>query len=219
MNIQAPRLPDPLKMIDDFAAYARPLIADDATIAEIKIENGQEEQADFYKMDIRTSTFSNCTYHKCCFEKASFIDVVFQSCDFSNSNFEGAYFERCRFISCKCVGTEMIGVFCKQVTFQESNLQYANLNTVKLAGVRFSHVDFSDASMADAKLSRFFTEGSKFIRSDFSKTMLAGVDFTGNLLAGPIVSSPPHELRGIVVDMFQAASLAGLLGIKIKQQE
>ena len=217
MHIPAPRLPQTLTPAEDFATYVRPLMKDDAVITRIKTQKEQCERADFYRMDLRESVLETCGFHKCCFEKASFIDVEFRGCDFSNSNFQGAYFERCRFIACKCIGADMVGAMVKHTVFEECNLQYANLNTAKLTGVLWKTVDFTDASMAEAKLAKFYTEASKFIRNDFSKTMLAGIDFSGNVLIAPTLSSPPIELKGILIDMLQAPDLVGLLGVKVKE--
>ena len=216
MNITPPRIPTDLKEICSFADYAREFLPDDLTIEAIRCDGEQAENADFYKADVRASVFSRCTFHGCNFEKAGFIDVVFQSCDFSNSKFHEAYFERCRFISCKCIGIDMVGVMMKQTVFQDTNLHYANFNTVKMNGVAFERVDFTEASLAEAKLKSFTAAGSKFIRNDFNKTLLNGIDFSENELIAPIVSIPPIELKGIIVDMFQAADLIGIWGVKVK---
>ena len=203
--------------MEDFTEFVQPLIAEDETIIELKIEKQQCEYTDFYRMDIRRSVLSACSFHKCCFEKASFSDVEFHGCDFSNCNMQGSYFERCRFLHCKGIGVELAGAMLKHTVFDECNLQYANLNTAKLSNVQFKAVDFTDASMAEAKLLKFYAEDSKFIRNDLSKTMLSGVDFSTDVLIAPILSSPPVEIRGITIDMLQAPDLVGLLGVKVKQ--
>ncbi len=216
-NTTLPRLPETLTSVEDFADYVRPLIADDQSISQISAEKQQSQCVDFFKMDICKSLFVGCSFHKCCFEKASFVDVEFRGCDFSNCNFQRAYLERCSFVDCKCIGTDFVGAMIKHTLVSQCNLQYANLNTAKLTAVRFQSVDFSDASMAEAKLSKFSADDSKFIRNDLSKTMLAGIDFSGNILIAPTLSSPPVELKGILIDMLQAPDLVGLLGVKVKK--
>jgi hypothetical protein len=47
--------------------------------------------------------------------------------------------------------------------------------------------------------------------------MLATVDFTENEFKMPLVSTPPIELKGMVINMFQAADLIGLLGIIVNR--
>jgi uncharacterized protein YjbI with pentapeptide repeats len=216
LKITPPQIPADLKRVDSFAAYTRALRPDDGTVAEIQCGGEQCEGVDFYKMDLRASVFANCAFHDCNFDKAGFVDVEFRSCDLSNSRFQGAYFERCRFVSCKCVGIDMTGAMMKQTMFEDTNLHYANFNAVSMNGVQFSRIDFSDSSIAQATLKRFASAESKFIRNDFTKTLLNGIDFSGNELIAPIVSIPPIELKGIVIDMLQAADLIGILGVKVK---
>jgi len=216
LKITPPRIPSDLKPIDSFAAYAREFLAEDATVTGIRCGGETCEGVDFYKLDLRGSVFERCVFRDCNFEKAGFIDVEFRSCDVSNSRFQGAFFERCRFVSCKCVGVDMVGAMLKTTAFADTNLRYANWNTAHLNGVAFDHVDFSDAALSGATLKRFCAEDSKFIRNDFTKTMLNGVDFSRNEFVSPIVSAPPAELQGITVDMFQAAGLMHLWGIRVK---
>ena len=217
MKTTAPKIPARLTPVNSFTAYAQTFLKDDSTISEIENMGEQSQDIDFHKMDIRMCVFKNCSFQNCNFEKASFLDIVFQSCDFSNSNFQGAYFERCKFISCKCMGIDMTHTINKQVTFDDTNLRYANLNAIRMNHVLFDHVDFTEASMAEAQLTKFFTVESKFQRNDFYKTLLNGIDFSNSTFLSPLVSEPPIELRGISIDMFQAAHLIGLWGITVKQ--
>jgi len=47
--------------------------------------------------------------------------------------------------------------------------------------------------------------------------MLATVDFTNNEFVAPMVSTPPTELKGAIINMFQAANLIGLWGVIVKE--
>ena len=217
MKTTPPKIPASLTPVQSFPVFAQELLEEDATIAKTETTGEQVRDSDFHKMDIRMSVFQNCSFHDCNFEKASFMDIVFQSCDFSNSSFQGAYFERCQFLSCKCMGIDMSRAIHKQVTFEDTNLRYANFNLIRMNHVLFDHVDFTEASMAEAQLNTFFTVESQFQRNDFYKTLLKGIDFSHNTFVSPIVSEPPIELRGICIDMFQAAHLIGLWGITVKQ--
>lgn len=216
MNITHPQISKELVKLDDFYSYAQECLKEESPIFEAESFEQQNEHADFYKIEIRKSIFDNCIFQNCSFEKASFIDVVFKSCDLSNSIFTESYFERCQFVSCKCVGIDMNDTVIKQTTFEQSNLQFSSFNKAKMTDASFSHIDFTEASMAEAKLLRFAAAESIFIKNNFFKTMLAGVDFTVNELAAPMISTPPVELRGAVVSMFQAANLIGLWGIIVK---
>jgi uncharacterized protein YjbI with pentapeptide repeats len=215
MNI--PPRPEGLSLIDGFSSYAQRFMSDEIPISAIKCRSEQCDGADFYKIDARMSIFENCTFHNCCFEDATFIDVVFQSCDLSNSKFTGAYFERCHFTQCKCIGVNMRDSVINHTAFQQSNFQYAHFDKTRIADVLFDHIDFTEASLVEAKLMRFETTGSRFIKNNFYKTMLAGMDFTTGEFVAPTVSSPPVELKGVILDSFQAADLMRLWGVVVKR--
>ena len=146
----------------------------------------------------------------------AFLMSYLKAADLSNSKFTGAYFERCRFVSCKCIGMDMSGSIAKHVSFEMSNLQYCNFNKIKMTDVLFKNIDFTDSSMVEAKLSGFEAVKSRFIKNNFSKTMLASVDFTDSDFVAPTVSNPPIELKGAIITTFQAADLISLWGVIVK---
>lgn len=217
MNIIRPQISKELIRIDDFSKYTQDFLLEESPIFNMGSYEERIEGAEFLKIDIRKSIFENCTFHHCDFEKASFVDVVFQSCDLSNSKFAGAYFERCRFVSCKCIGIDMSDTVVKQTTFEQSNFQYSSFNNTKMTDVLFDHIDFTESSMVESKLKRFVAMDSKFVKNNFFKTMLATVDFTNNEFVAPVVSIPPIELKGAIINMFQAADLISLWGIIVNQ--
>jgi uncharacterized protein YjbI with pentapeptide repeats len=111
----------------------------------------------------------------------------------------------------------MHGTVIKQTTFEQSNFQYSNFNETKMNEVLFDNIDFTESSISEAKLKKFEAKNSRFIKNNFFKTMLATVDFTDNEFKMPLVSTPPIELKGMVINMFQAADLIGLLGIIVNR--
>jgi len=217
MRISSPHLPKEPLRVDNFSSYVRDFLSDESPVIEIESCEERIEGADFYKIEIRRSIFRNCVFLSCSFENSCFIDVVFQSCDLSNSKFAGAYFERCRFISCKCIGLDMSDTAVRQTSFEQSNFQYSNFNKAGITDILFDHIDFTESTMAEAKLSRLEARGSRFVKNNFFKTMLAAVDFSNNEFTAPTVSSPPVELKGAVVNAVQAADLIGLWGVIVKQ--
>lgn len=86
-----------------------------------------------------------------------------------------------------------------------------------MTGVLFDHIDFTESSMSEAKLRKFEARDSRFVKNNFFKTMLTTVDFSNNEFTMPIVSSPPVELKGAIINMFQAADLIGLLGVIVNR--
>ena len=204
-------------LINDFSAYVKDYLLDESPVSSIEVNSEHIKEKDFFKLEITTSVFQNCTFNSCCFEDASFTDVVFDSCDFSNSKFTGAYFERCQFVRCKCVGADMQNTRIKQSSFEQSNFQYSLFDKAKMTEVLFDHTDCAEASISEAKLMKFEAKGSRFIKNNFVNTMLGTIDFTKNEFAMPIISNPPVELKGVIIDMFQAADLIGYWGVVVKR--
>jgi uncharacterized protein YjbI with pentapeptide repeats len=212
-----PQIPQNLNPINRFDSFVQEYLLDEHPVAAGEIQSEQIKDMDFSKVEIKSSVFKDCIFHNCYFENGSFVDVIFQSCDFSNSNFSGAYFERCQFISCKCVGVNMCNTVIKQTTIEQSKFQYSLFDKTRITAVLFDHTDLTEVSMAESKLKKFEAVGSIFRKNNFFKTMLEAIDFTENEFSMPTVSSPPIELKGVVVNLFQAADLIGMWGVVIKQ--
>ncbi len=217
MKMYGPQKMKQLDQVDDFYAYANRMILKEFLIVDIESCDQGVDDGVFFRIEIRNSLFSGCSFQNCNFEGATFVDVVFKSCDLSNSKFTGAYFERCHFVSCKCVGANMSDTVVKQTIFEHANLKYAHFDQTRMTDVQFEQVDFTEASMTDAKLKRFEAIKSRFVKNNFFKTALAMVDFSDNELIAPMVSMPPVELKGAVINMFQAADLIGLWGVIVKR--
>jgi len=101
------------------------------------------------------------------------------------------------------------------LTLEQSKFQYSYFDKTKMTDVLFDHVDFSESSMTQAKLKRFEANDSRFVKNNFFQTMLSDVDFTNNTFAAPAVSVPPVELKGAVINVFQAADLVRQWGILV----
>lgn len=109
----------------------------------------------------------------------------------------------------------MSDTILKHLIFEQSNLKYSFFNQSKFSNVKFDQVDFTDSSMTETTLKKFETVDSKFVNNNLFKTLLADVDFSKNELMSPIVSSPPIELKGATINLFQAADLIKLWGIHV----
>lgn len=215
MSIPNPQIPEQLNEIDDFEKYSKELMQNDEPITEISCISYETEHDDFNKIEVRSCVFDNCSFRDCDFESASFYDVVFKTCDFSNSNFQKAYFSRCKFIGCKCVGANLCDTIIKQTTFLQSNFRYSYFDKTKMTDVLLNEVDLTEASIAEAILKRFSATDCRLIKNNLFKTMLSGIDFTKNDFSLPIISSPPIELKGAVINSFQAADIIRLFGVII----
>ena len=103
------------------------------------------------------------------------------------------------------------------MVFQESSLPYAAVFSAKLTGVQFLTCDLSGSDIVECILKDTAFEETRLTGASFFKTSLAGIDLTGCPLEGIRISEHYTELRGAIVDLFQAAELSKLLGIIIKQ--
>lgn len=210
-----PNLPEGLETPRDIRKTLRLALEEETPLSRLQFADGQLEQFDCAKVEFQKCSFESCSFLSCSFQGASFEDVLFLGCNFSNSDFTDAYFERCRFVGCKCVGLHLSGSIIKHSSLEESNFQYSYLDRAKLTDVLLQDLDFTEVSLMEGTLKRLETHRTKFIKNNFFHTMLAGIDFTDCELLAPTVSAPPEELRGIKINILQAADLVGLWGITV----
>lgn len=216
MAIANPKLLQNAQRVQDFSILAHVHISEESPLLGVILSGETLEKDDLRQIEIHKARFEKCVFAGCHFEKASFVDTVFEDCDLSGSIFRDAYFERCLFLRCKCVGTDMRETRIKHVTFSQTKLPFACFDRARVSDVLFDQVDFTEASVMEARISRFETIGSRFFKNNFFRTMLSSVDFSENEFVSPIVSMPPEELKGAVLNPSQAADLIGLWGIIVK---
>jgi uncharacterized protein YjbI with pentapeptide repeats len=216
MAIESPKIPTTLREVNDFYSFSRPYIEDEDIVSEIEVISDHQSDESFYRLEVQNSVFNNCIFHNCDFSKTSFYDVVFTNCDLSNSKFNDAYFSRCQFINCKCVGVNLSESIMKHISIQGSNYTFSTFDLSKLNDFSVEETDLTDVSMAEMTLVRFKTSKSKFIKNNFFKTKLKGIDFTDSDFIAPTISSPPTELKGAKINTIQAADLIRLWGVKVE---
>lgn len=212
IKIQAPKI---YEEIESFEKSFNLYLEEEYPIYDSLVSNEEYGREVFNKIECNRCKFENIIFQECFFKNTTFQDIIFESCDFSNGNFEGAYFKRCLFVSCKGIGTYLQKTIFKQVLFKNSNFRYAYFDEANFKEVWFEDVDLSEASLSKCKLEKVNFTQTKLIKNNFFKTPLKGIDFSNNEFVAPTVSEPPVELRGVIVDRFQAAELAKLMGICI----
>lgn len=169
------------------------------------------EELSFYNV-----IFANCRWSGCRLDGCSFIDAFFQSGDFSNSSFSGSYWKNCRWQSGKWMGVNLSESSVQQGSMENVNLQYGNFSASSLKNLKLTCCDLSQGDLSQCTLKELNLTGCRLSGCNFFKTPLRGVDFSENLLEGPILSDRYQELRGAVVNADQAAELARLLGVVIR---
>ena len=102
------------------------------------------------------------------------------------------------------------------MTFADSQLRYAAFDRSKLQNVSISNSNLNDTSFAECQLKNLDLNETEFLQSNFFHTPLKRIDFTRCRLEGICVSGGLQELGGVIVTPFQAAELAKLLGVIVK---
>lgn len=174
------------------------------------------EGEELSQLVVSATKFQNCRFFDCCFERSEFTDVVFQSCDFSGCNLSDGFFNRVAFLGCKGVGTKFMGSSMRNLTITECNLNYANFDASKLENIQIEDTELTSSNMTQCKCKQVTWRRVQLTNASFFKTSLYGMDFTDSTITGLVLSDGNEELKGAVVDLFQAAELAKRMGLIIK---
>jgi uncharacterized protein YjbI with pentapeptide repeats len=142
-------------------------------------------------------------------------DVRFLRCDMANARWIRSFWDRVEIVGCRLTGFDVtqaimkdiiirdcqadfacfrFATFKKTVCFEGCSLKEANFQGADLRGVSFRNCDLREAEMSQAKL--------------------LGADIRDSKIEG--IKVAPEALRGVVVDVMQAAYLAGLLGLIVR---
>lgn len=214
-NLDCLQANGPFAQDDDFLASAQRSAAAEVALSRRSFEGATLEGHSFAQLEIDRSIVRSCSFSSCSFPKATFIETEFVDCDFSNGDFSESYFKKCRFTRCKGVGARFVQCVWHMVELRECQMASAFFDETRMSDVRFLQTNCQDASFAQMKLQRFETRESRFIGCDFFRTKLADVDFSMGEFSEPLVSQPPEELRGVRVNLFQAAGLVSLMGVQV----
>lgn len=185
-------------------------------IRDVIIRNVRMSGKDISRMQFSASIFENCLFQDCSFEKGEFTDVVFRSCDFSNCGLEDCYFNRTEFISSKGVGTRFCGSTILHTRITDCNFHYANFDSSKMEHIYLTDVQLEGGFLTQCRMKDLLWNQVNLDNASFFKTMLKGMDFTTCTIHGLVLSDECTELKGAVVDLYQAAELAKYLGVVVK---
>lgn len=176
--------------------------------------NAKEE--DLSQFIISGVSFINCRFWNCHLERSEFTDVIFQSCDFSGCIFDDSNFNRVEFFSCKGIGARFTGNRMLNVTIKDCNWDYVNLDNSILKQLLFENVELNSSNLSQCRCKDILWKHVQLTNTSFFKTSLRGMDFTESDINGVVLSDNNEELKGAIVDFYQAAELAKRLGIIIR---
>lgn len=143
-------------------------------------------------------------------------DVRWTGCDLANAMWEQLVAHRAEFLDCQLLGWNAPEAHLQNVRFQGCNGQFANFRFATCKAVRFEQCDLRQADFQRADLSGVVFHQCNLSHAQFSGATLKGTDFRGSTINDMRVGI--GELPGAIVDPFQAAYIAGLLGVVIKNE-
>lgn len=211
-----PWMPEKLELIEETITLLLESKACEERIEEKLWKKIAACDEDFSTICISKVRFENCNFLDCSFKKGEFTDVIFQSCNFSNCDFDETYFNRCRFLSSKGIGTKFTGSSIQNVTIADSNFDYANFDASKLENFKIEHTELNSGNVTQCRCKNVVWDHVQLVNTSFFGTSLNKMDFTTCTIAGVVLSDDCRELKGAIVDLYQAAELAKRLGVVIK---
>ncbi len=144
-----------------------------------------------------------------------FTDIRFENCDLSNAVLDESAFRRCLFRRCRMLGTTFIRSRFEDVTMEECVLDYANFSGSSWQNASMKRCRFNEAAFTMCTLKNWLPENCSFCRAELMDTNLEGIDLSACDISGIMLKA--SDLKGVLVNRDQAAVLAGLLGIIVKE--
>ena len=171
----------------------------------------------FTKMEDLLMKYKNEIFENIIFEKTEndYKQCKFINCDFSNSIYSKYISKGNEYINTKFIGANMMESHLENVTFKECILRYSNFSECALNKVDFFDCDMSESNFINLKaINKLTFDNCKLIRADFRETKLDKLDFRTCDISGIMVKI--EDLRGLIVNSYQAITLSAILGLKIK---
>lgn len=212
----SPVLPENLIAREDAALWLHACIRQEQQAEECLLKGIAAESESFYRGSPKSVEISGCSFHDCDFEKASFVDVLFRNCDFSGSRLTDCYFHRCAFLSVKGVGADFHESLFKEVRMEDSVFSYANFSGTSWESTVLNGCDLQESYLEECRLKKTELNRVKLNRANLFGTALRGLDLRSCEIEGILISDEKKELAGAVVDLYQAAELARLMGLVIR---
>jgi uncharacterized protein YjbI with pentapeptide repeats len=188
---------------------------DEMPIENRTYKNESVVNMDIQKLDFVAVHFYACRFENCDFTGCSFFSGKFEQCDFSNCIFDNSYWKESEIIYCKGDGSRFCHAVLKKTMLRDSQLNLANFSGSVWDGCRAETVSFREAFFSEVKLKKTIVFKSDFTKVDFFRTPLKGIDFSDSTIENLLVSEGCQEVSGMKINMFQAAEIAKLLGVKI----
>jgi len=148
------------------------------------------------------------------FDPLRLTDILLSGCDLANAQWARLTVQRLAFMDCQLIGFDAPDARWQDVTFTRCRAQYAKFRFSKFKQVRFEECDLRNADFQGSDLSGVIFHKCDLTDAQLSGTILKGTDFRGTKIERMKVGIA--ELPGAIVEPFQAAYIAGVLGVVVK---
>jgi uncharacterized protein YjbI with pentapeptide repeats len=209
-DVQPPRLPRHLLAEDaagvrliDGEVYGQSLISD------CQLAGQAAAGVVFEQMHLRRVDFGRTRL-----ARSRFVDVRFEACDLSSVDWEKSHFRRVELIGCRLLGARMPDSYFADTLIRDCSAELVFLTAAEFKAARFERTSLLEANFDAADLS-----GVVFVKCDLSGSNLRGANLAGADLRSSVIGGVQvgiAELQGAIVDSMQAAQIAALLGLVVK---
>ena len=159
--------------------------------------------------------FKNCRLIHSQILLSDLMDIIFENCDLSNLDFSKSIFHRVIFRNCRMTGIDFTDCTLVDCQFISSKCNLSNFSGSNMKNNIFNECDFSSSRFVNTKFKDIQLNHINFNESEFIHTPLNKIDFSNSEIYG--ISITPENLKGIIVNQYQALSLSKLLGIIVKE--
>lgn len=215
-DIIKPVIGNHLEECNDFPVLAKECREEDNIITYRRLSGICLQEEDLSRISFEHVIFENCRMIHSSFSGGNFTDTVFRSCELSNCDFSSSCFCRTEIQAVKGIGANFNEARLFHVKIADSNFSYANFNEVKADHFTALQSDFSEVFLTACRLKNTSVHEVRFDKANFYRTSLKGIDLTTCRISGIITSLEAGELKGAVVNMFQAVELAKRFGVIVR---
>ena len=214
MAIKPPVLP---KQLQSTSLTHGTLNTDDEEYHRLRFEGGYFESESVDYLRFQQVAFQDVRIESSRILAPRLSDVRLQMCSLTNTSCEQIVARRVEFIECQLLGWNSSKGHFQDVLFRGCDIQLSLFRFCTFKSVRFEECNLQDASFQGSNLSNTVFSNCTLNNAEMSQTKLAGTDFRTSSIDGLRVGI--NEVAGAIVDHFQAAYLASLLGLIVKNED
>jgi len=143
------------------------------------------------------------------------IELLCRNCNAANVDWSGARMTDTEFHRTRLTGCNLSGTNLRNVLFYRCKLDLSLFHDSQLTGCLFQECDLREADFQNTALKRVIFRDCDLRNTRYPSTSLSGIDLRGSQLAG--MHADTNELQGALVDPFQVADIASMLGLVVER--